>query len=1084
MSPSVNDLILERLGPIYGVATEQGQDVGSVQELLNRWWTAEGYTSKMTTATLLDRLNLAGAQGSSIQDKMYDFFNRGLLKSALHFDEQYVQFDGTPGNYASTPDSAATSITGDIDIRVKLAADTWASGGFQTAIAKYHVTDNQRSFMVRIGSNGSVVFIVSTNGSNFPEYASPPLNFLDGQIKWIRATRVQGSGLTTVYYSDDGITWTTSGSGTVAPGTAIFDGTAPLEVGGHTAGTNSLFKGKVYYAEIRNGINGAIAAVFSATGISVTGVRSPSAIGSGSMGITSEAWTMNGTNWNYGIYPATTVSMADSVLNSITGDIDIRVKVKPAALAGGVFGLVGKRDGNGGYSFRIGGYGTLDLLWREGGTTKSTSTNAGSIVGAGFRPGDVFWVRGTLDVDNGNGQSESKYYTSLDGITWTQLGTTQVLTGVTYISDNTMPLYLGAETTDGLGRKFIGDIYYAEVRNGIEGPVVAKFDASEVQVSGQQSPTELNGWTLNGAVNPNLDFDYVRLTGAAGGYLSYPYGPVQPTGDLDVKIKLDDDNTSTLAKGIIGKWGITGGNRAWLLRHSASVANRIELILSQNGSSSVGISASADTPAGNKWYRFTYTAGTGFVALFASVDGVTWTPLNTPSASGFTSINSVGSSGLVIGSDLEVAGRELLSKIYYAEVKVSGTVVASFDARDIQTPWTISGSGWNWQGANVPAVPEIAWQTPGTSGNYISTPDAAVLDIAGDVDIRIKCAADNWNTGATQSLVTKYNINANQRSYRMLIGISGQIAANYSSDGVTALSSSTSNPLTDYGFIDGQPRWLRWTLDVDNGAGQKVNTFYYSDDGITWTIIQSNVSAGVVSLFNSNSELAIGSDAVGINRFGGKIFYAEVRNGIDGPIVARFDASAVAKLGTRLPASTVQPGGSPNLLSANDASFETSVSGWAPDSANSTIAQSAAQALDGTQSLAVTSTGAVAAKARLNTQIPVVPGKSYTATAYVRTDTSVSGTRNVRMEINTHTPSGFVANQGPALVAVGSTGWTVVTFTLVIPTGLNIDRVQTLVRFEGLASGEILYVDRISLVETPTVWTVAGSAWEWVESAA
>ena len=40
---------------------------------------------------------------------------------AIELDLQYVQFPGTSGNYASTPDSAALSITGDIDIRAKFS---------------------------------------------------------------------------------------------------------------------------------------------------------------------------------------------------------------------------------------------------------------------------------------------------------------------------------------------------------------------------------------------------------------------------------------------------------------------------------------------------------------------------------------------------------------------------------------------------------------------------------------------------------------------------------------------------------------------------------------------------------------------------------------------------------------------------------------------------------------------------------------------------------------------------------------------------------------------------------------------------
>jgi len=33
---------------------------------------------------------------------------------------------------------------------------------------------------------------------------------------------------------------------------------------------------------------------------------------------------------------------------------------------------------------------------------------------------------------------------------------------------------------------------------------------------------------------------------------------------------------------------------------------------------------------------------------------------------------------------------------------------------------------------------------PGTNGNYVSTPDAAPLDITGDIDIRVRISLDDW----------------------------------------------------------------------------------------------------------------------------------------------------------------------------------------------------------------------------------------------------------------------------------------------------------------------------------------------------
>jgi len=71
--PSLADLILEKFTPVYGVATAQGPDAGSVQELLNRWWIdieQPGLPTYQGMYTYLKSLEIAG---STVTDMLINY---------------------------------------------------------------------------------------------------------------------------------------------------------------------------------------------------------------------------------------------------------------------------------------------------------------------------------------------------------------------------------------------------------------------------------------------------------------------------------------------------------------------------------------------------------------------------------------------------------------------------------------------------------------------------------------------------------------------------------------------------------------------------------------------------------------------------------------------------------------------------------------------------------------------------------------------------------------------------------------------------------------------------------------------------
>jgi hypothetical protein len=181
---------------------------------------------------------------------------------------------------------------------------------------------------------------------------------------------------------------------------------------------------------------------------------------------------------------------------------------------------------------------------------------------------------------------------------------------------------------------------------------------------------------------------------------------------------------------------------------------------------------------------------------------------------------------------------------------------------------------------------------PGVALNYLTVPDSAALDITGDIDLRVQLALDDWTPASTQAIIYKYGT-AGNRSFAFYVNGSslGTLELAWSADG-TAANSATSSVAT--GITDGATKWIRVTLDVDNGASGRDVKFFTSDDGITWTQLgTTRTSAGVTSIFASTTGIAIGADNNGSSVIAAKIFNGQILNGIDGTKVLDVNTSII-----------------------------------------------------------------------------------------------------------------------------------------------------------------------------------------------
>jgi lysophospholipase L1-like esterase len=130
------------------------------------------------------------------------------------------------------------------------------------------------------------------------------------------------------------------------------------------------------------------------------------------------------------------------------------------------------------FAFRINAGGALYFQWAS--TLGTLNGYATSSVGTGFSANDVKWVRVVLDTAANN----VKFYTSTDGETWVQLGTTISAVGEAIAASCGDVIYLGSNgniggVTDGTTAKW----YEAHIRNGVTGQTLA--------------PTMPDAWAVN-----------------------------------------------------------------------------------------------------------------------------------------------------------------------------------------------------------------------------------------------------------------------------------------------------------------------------------------------------------------------------------------------------------------------------------------------------------------------------------------------------------------------------------------------------------------------------------------------------------
>lgn len=200
---------------------------------------------------------------------------------------------------------------------------------------------------------------------------------------------------------------------------------------------------------------------------------------------------------------------------------------------------------------------------------------------------------------------------------------------------------------------------------------------------------------------------------------------------------------------------------------------------------------------------------------------------------------------------------------------------------------TTKGGSDNPSGVGTTAFGWVRVQRSNTLLPYVKTAGVANK---GRIDIRLAMTA---NDSTELVMIAKDQLPTRGWFFRK--SGSGNLKFAWSSNGSSVAVESNSSVGGLY--VVGQKSYVRVTLDTDDGSGSRVTRFYKSlDAGVTWNLEQTITVPSVVPIFDTESLLTIGMRGGGAY-FSGKIHYAELRNGIDGPVVARFDPSVDARPG-------------------------------------------------------------------------------------------------------------------------------------------------------------------------------------------
>ena len=402
---------------------------------------------------------------------------------------------------------------------------------------------------------------------------------------------------------------------------------------------------------------------------------------------------------------------ADAAALDITGDLDLRTRTVGTWPPSTAQTFISKLDAAAftGYELSVDTAGVVSLSWGNGAAVLTRSATVALADPDASTSVDTVMLKATLDVDNGAGGHDVKFYWAHhDTSTWTQIGATVTTAGVTSIANGDEALTIGRRPGSAASP---GTLWYAwaQVRSGIDGTLVADADFTVLPASDAPAPafTDSTGkvWTFTGSCS----------------IVPHTLGLHAQQG--------------------LGPWYL------WQARVSEGAAAWDKVVSAFDGTASY---YQNPPPAQPSFVVFdpAGTSATLYLAISLREDGdvsgiysIDWdsTPTSTQLATATEFSDSDGARAMVVHQNRIVAGER--DRIRFTEVET-----ADFDSANAgffilnPTGYNTTEAGYNNQGAVV------AWMLPVPPGDLlVGTTDGRIYSVQGDLSDPTIRDLGRWN---------------------------------------------------------------------------------------------------------------------------------------------------------------------------------------------------------------------------------------------------------------------------------------------------------------------------------------------------
>lgn len=184
---------------------------------------------------------------------------------------------------------------------------------------------------------------------------------------------------------------------------------------------------------------------------------------------------------------------------------------------------------------------------------------------------------------------------------------------------------------------------------------------------------------------------------------------------------------------------------------------------------------------------------------------------------------------------------------------------------------------------NTP-IQDDHFDIPGTTGNYLSVPDSAALDLTTAIEVVVRVSSAKWhNRSGNQRIVAKRGA-AGASSYEVFIGYDSQMGK----IGFTPNQTTIAYSPVPVPFANGETGWIKVTYTNSGGV-----LFYCAPDSTTepstWYQLGAVQSLGVTMAANTHLLYLGGLGALGADFLDGRLYNVIIRSSIGGSVVFNMD---------------------------------------------------------------------------------------------------------------------------------------------------------------------------------------------------